>query len=292
MAFDPDEQWSIVPIVAELSAAMMATFKRWSDPDWNRDSYCAGWTRADVVAHVTTGTAYRTEVLKLGLADNPIFPWGASSLEDVQRIRAQMVATLCDSGPEALLNGFTRAVHQHQEVLISIQHSTIAKVARYPRGFVPVGEWIGMQLIELAVHDWDMRQPDDPSARLNPLAVEPVLKVLPETQMRFLSHRLDQTSAPPLKDGGYQFCAGETDWIFRVQSQSVAYETAAPASVTTRFHTDPETLILLTLGRLDMASQLAVGACRFEGYPTIDTSVYELIFGPYLSASVIEPNEP
>ena len=70
----------------------------------------------------------------------------------------------------------------------------------------------------------------------------------------------------------------------------MTYEARARSSFGTSFHTDPETLILLSLGRYDVASQLAAGTCRFEGNPDIDTSVYELIFGPYISASVIAPN--
>ena len=290
MAFDPDEQLSIIPTVAALSAHMIETFTQWSDVDWSRDSYCAGWTRADVVAHVTTGTDYRAQVLKLGLADNPIFPWGATSLNEVRTIRAKAVETLCRSGPEGLLQGFASAVHEHQEVLTSIQQSDLAKMARYPRGLVPIGEWIGMQLIELIVHDWDMRKPDDPLARLTPFAVEPVLKLLPETQMRFLSHRLADSHSIALRDGCYRIRAGLRGWTFCVQNQNVTYEAELHPSYRTGFHTDPETLILLTLGRLDIYSQLAAGTCRFEGNPDIDTSLYDLIFGPYISASVIAPN--
>lgn len=291
MAFDPDEQLSIIPTVAALSAHLIETLKQWSDDDWDHGSSCAGWTRADVVAHVTTGTDYRTHVLKLGLADTPIFPWGAASLDEVRTMRAQAVANLCHSGPEALLHGFTNAVHQHQEVLASLQRADLAKVARYPRGLVPIGEWIGMQLIELIVHEWDMRTSDEPSAQLTPFAVEPVLTVLPETQMRFVSHRLADDSILELKDGDYGIHAGSMDWTFRVQNRNVTYEAGSRTSWRTGFHTDPETLILLTLGRLNVTSQLAVGTCRFEGYPTIDTGVYDLVFRPYISASVIAPNQ-
>ncbi len=291
MAFNPDEQLSIISTVAELSAHMIKTFKHWSDEDWNRDSFCEGWTRADVVAHVTTGTDYRAQVLKLGLADDPIFPWGARSLDEVRSIRARSVDELCGRGPEALLNGFITAVDEHQEVLASIQRADLAKVARYPRGLVPIGEWVGMQLIELIVHDWDMRQPHDASAQLALFAVEPVLNVLPESQMRFLTHRLADSSSLKLQDGEYQICLGEMAWAFHIENQEISYVGAPDSSSTMSFYSDPETLILLTLGRLDIDSQLATGNCRFEGNPDRNkTLVYDLLFRPYISASVIAPN--
>ncbi len=246
MAFDSDEQLSIVPTVAELSAHMIATFNTWSEDDWYRDSYCAGWSRADVVAHITTGTDYRTQVLKLGLADNPIFPWGATSLNEVRNIRARAVENLCSGGPKALLDGFTQVVNQHQEVLASLQPSDLGKMAQYPRGLVPIGEWIGMQLIELIVHEWGMRRPDEPRARLVAFAVEPVLKVLPETHMRFLSHRLADNDSIVLQDGVYRVCAGSAAWAFRVRNQGVTYEEGLTPSWRTSFNTDPETLILLS----------------------------------------------
>lgn len=189
-----------------------------------------------------------------------------------------------------MLDGFANAVHQHQELLASLQLSDLATMARYPRGLVPVGEWIGMQLIELIVHEWDMREPVEPDARLVSFAVEPVLKVLPETHLRFLSHRLEGNDASMLKDGGYRICAGSMEWVFRIRSQRVTYEAGSSVPYRTSFYADPETLILLTLGRLDVASQLAIGACRFEGHPDIDTTLYEVILGPYISASVIPPN--
>ena len=85
-----------------------------------------------------------------------------------------------------------------------------------------IGLWvIGMQLIELIVHEWDMRTSGEPSAQLTPFAVEPVLTVLPETQMRFVSHRLADDSTLELKDGDYGIHAGSMDWTFRVQHRNV-----------------------------------------------------------------------
>ena len=292
MAFNPDEQLATIPTVADLSAHMIETFRTWSDDDWNRDSCCAGWTRADVVAHVTTGTDYRTQVLKLGLADQPIFPWNAVSLDEVRQIRAKAAAELSSGGPQMLLDGFTNAVKAHQDVLASLQRSDLAKMARYPRGLVPIGEWIGMQLIELIVHEWDMRRPHDAAAQLVDFAVAPVLNVLPETHMRFLSHRLADNPDVALNDGDYRLCAGSMAWTFRIRNQRITLEDDSALPYATSFYTDPETMILLTLGRLDVAAQLAAGTCRFEGRPDIVTSVYDLIFGPYISASVIPPTQP
>lgn len=53
MAFDPNEQFSMIPLVYELSAQMIERFKRGSDADWNREGACTSWARANVVAYIS-----------------------------------------------------------------------------------------------------------------------------------------------------------------------------------------------------------------------------------------------
>lgn len=236
---------------------------------------------ADMVAHLATGADYHTEVLTSGLRGKPAWPWGAANLDEVRAIRAVAVQALCDGGSEALLSEFETAANRLQAVLESLAVSDLDKMALYPRALIPLGQWAGMRLIELVVHDWDMCQPYEQSVSLTLFAVPAVLKILAETQMRFLSYRL-----PAGMSGVYAMSAGDTGWAFQVQGQRASYQQGVPEAFTTRLHTNPEYLILLTLGRLDLDTLLASGGCRLTGSAEAGRLFFDKLFSPYQSSSV------
>lgn len=284
MAFDPHEQLSIIPVVARQSAHMIQAFRQWPRDHWSRATYCDGWTIANMVAHLATGADYHTEVLTSGLSGNPTWPWGAANLDEVRAIRAKAVQTLCDSGPEALLSGFEASANRLQTVLESLQIDDLDKVALYPRMPIPLGQWVGMRLIELVVHDWDMRQPYELPALLTPFAIPAVLRILAETQVRFLSYRL-----PEGMRGSYAMLAGDTGWTVHVEDQQAAYEASASVDCTACLQVDPERLILLTLGRVGLDGLLASDDCCLIGDAEAGRIFFDVLFSPYQSSSVSTP---
>lgn len=280
MAFDPNDQLSIVPVVARQSALMVQACHAWPSERWEHATYCEGWTAANVMAHLTTGAAYYTHVIAAGRTGPPSLPWGATNLDEVRIARAELERDLYRGGPQTLLSGFEQAVQALQEVFESLQTEMLSRLAWYPRGPIPIGQWIGMRLIELSLHDWDIRQPHESSIKLSSIARPALLTCLPEMQNRLLSYRL-----PDLPSGIYAMCAGESAWAFCVQDQQITYRAEVPATPTAYLHTDAETLILLTLGRVDFAAILDRADAELSGDEANGRSFCNLLFSPYLSAS-------
>ena len=260
MAFNAREQLANIPVVAHETARLAQAFRSWPQNYWSRPAYCPGWTAADAVAHIATGGDFYAQVITSGRSGAPTLPWGASNQEEARAGRQAAVQKLLDGGPSALVQGFEQGGAQLQAVLESLQEPDLAKVALHPRGLIPIGAWVGMRLLELSVHDWDMRQPYETPAHLSPTAVPALLRVLPEIQLQLLERRVTAGL-----DGVYVLCAGAAVWGLTIQGQTVTYQAVAPAACDAGLSTDAESLILLTVGRADVTEKMQSGALTLTG---------------------------
>jgi uncharacterized protein (TIGR03083 family) len=260
MAFNAREQLATVPVVGRETTRLVHVLRSWPQSYWSRPAYCPGWTAADAVAHLTMGGDFYAQVITAGRSGEPIFPWGVKTPEEFREVRQAASKKLIDGGPTALVEGFEQKGAQLQVVLESLQESDLAKVARHPRGLIPIGLWIGMRLVELSAHDWDMRQPHETPAHLSPSALPALLSVIPEMQCQFLQQRVSEGL-----DGVYVLRAGDVAWGFRVHGQTVTYQPAAPTACDTVFSTDAESMCLLTLGRADVDAKLQSAALTITG---------------------------
>ncbi len=261
MAFTAQEQLANVPLVGRETARLMQTWSQWPASYWSRPAYCPGWTASDAVAHLATGGAFYAQVIRSGQNGTPQFPWGVTSAAGFREARQAEVTKLLDGGPEALVAGFAQGGAALQTVLESLTEADLVKMAQHPRGLVPIGAWIGMRLLEMTVHDWDIRQPHETPALLAPTAVPALLGIIPELQLQFLQLRPHQGL-----DGVYALHAGEeAAWGFTVHGAQVTYHSSAPSSGDTTLRTDAASMLLLTVGRADVAAKLQHGALTITG---------------------------
>ena len=144
--------------------------------------------------------------------------------------------------------------------IVAHETARLAQVALHPRGLIPIGCWIGMRILELSVHDWDMRQPHETPAHLAPTAVPALLRILPEIQLHLFERRVTAGL-----DGVYVLRAGDAAWSLTVQGKTVTYQAAAPAGCDACLSTDAESLILLTVGRADVTEKLRSAALTITG---------------------------
>ena len=254
------EQLAHIPVVAHETARMTQAFRGWPQSYWSRPTYCPGWTAADAVAHLATGGDFYAQVITAGRSGEPTLPWGASGMEAFRAARQAAVQKLLDGGPTVLTDGFEQAGAKLQAVLESLQGADLIKVARHPRGLIPIGHWIGMRILELSVHDWDTRQPYETPAHLSPTAVPALLSGLPDLQLQLLGLRMTEGL-----HGVYALRAGDAAWGFTIQGKTVTHQAAAPAACDVGLSTDAESLILLTVGRADVAEKLQSGALTLTG---------------------------
>ena len=71
-----------IAVVASQTALMARAYGEWSEADWQRDTFCAGWTAADAVAHLVTGADFYTQVIESGRTGKPGKPWGVTNVEE------------------------------------------------------------------------------------------------------------------------------------------------------------------------------------------------------------------
>jgi uncharacterized protein (TIGR03083 family) len=276
MAFNAHEQLANIPVVARETARLAQAFRSWPQSYWSRPAYCPGWTVADAVAHIATGGDFYAQVLTSGRSGAPTLPWGASTQEEFRAARQAAGQKLLDGGPAALVAGFEQGGARLQAVLESLQEADLTKVALHPRGLIPLGWWIGMRLLELSVHDWDMRQPHETHAHLSPTALPALLCSMPEIQLHLLERRVTGDL-----DGVYVLRAGDVAWGLTIQGKTVTYQAAAPTACAASLSTDAESMILLTVGRADVAEKLQSAALTITGNTEQGKQLCATLFRPY-----------
>ena len=249
-----------IATVASQTALMARAYGEWSAADWQRDTFCSGWTAADAVAHLVTGADFYTQVIESGRTGTPGKPWGVTNVEEFRVARGDAGKKLTAGGPAAVLAAFSESGASLQAVLESLQDGELSELAWHPRGLVPIEGWIGMRLIELGIHDWDIRQPHEPNAGLSSTVVPALLAVLPDMQTQFLTQRAGDDLA-----GTFGFQAGAASWGIRIQEGTASYLPEAPPDGDACLHADAESMILLTMGRADLATKRASGALAVTG---------------------------
>jgi maleylpyruvate isomerase len=260
MALKAREQLAHIPVIANETARMVQAFRNWPESYWSRPTYCPGWTAADAVAHLATGGDFYAQVITSGRSGAPQFAWGAHSPADLREARQAAVQKLLAGGPSALLAGFEQAGAKLQAVLESLQEADLTKVALHPRGRIPIGSWIGMRILELSAHDWDIRQPHEAHVHLSSTAIPALLSAMPALHVQLLGLRVTEGL-----DGVYALHAGAAAWGFTIQGKTVTPLDGAPRACDVSLSTDAESMILLTVGRADVTEKLQNAALTITG---------------------------
>jgi uncharacterized protein (TIGR03083 family) len=273
MALTARAQLAHIPVIAHETARLGQMFRSWPQSYWSRPTYCPGWTAADAVAHLATGGDFYAQVITSGRSGEPAWAWGTNSLAELREARQAAVQTLLDGGPTALLAGFEQAGAKLQVALEALQEADLTKVALHPRGRIPLGSWIGMRLLELSAHDWDIRQPHEPHAHLSPTAVPALLSVLPELQGQWLGRRLTEGL-----DGVYALRASDAAWGLTIQGKTATSLQGAPRDCDVGLSTDAETMILLTVGRADVTEKLQSNALTITGNVGLGKQLCAILF--------------
>ena len=249
-----------IAVVASQTALMAQAYGEWSEADWQRDTFCAGWTAADAVAHLVTGADFYTQVIESGRTGKPGKPWGVTNVEEFRIARGDAGTKLTAAGSAAVLQAFSDSGAALQQVLESLQEEEFRELAWHPRGLVPIEGWIGMRLVELGIHDWDIRQPHEPDAGLSPTVLPALLEALPDMQRQFLSQRAGDDLV-----GTFGFQAGDASWGIGLHGGTASYLPEVPSDSDACLHADAESMILLTMGRADLEAKQAGGALTVTG---------------------------
>ena len=248
-----------IAVVASQTALMAQAYGEWPEADWQRDTFCAGWTAADAVAHLVTGADFYTQVIESGRTGKPGKPWGVTNVEEFRVTRGDAGKKLTAAGSAAVRQAFSDSGAALQAVLESLQDRELSELAWHPRGLVPIEGWIGMRIIELGIHDWDIRQPHEPDAGLSPAVLPALLAVLPDMQAQFLTQRAGDLV------GTFGFQAVDASWGIRLHEGTASYLPETPSDSDACLYADAESMILLTMGRANLTAKQASGALTVTG---------------------------
>jgi uncharacterized protein (TIGR03083 family) len=234
---------------------------------WSRPSACAEWTVGDVVAHLTQGARTWSEAITRAGAGDCAPPPGQPPLRPGERGSAATAQRAIDfrqgMGEAALLQAFVSDYQRLHQVLLDLQSEDWDKPCFHRRGVLPIRDYVGLRLQELAIHGWDIRTAFDDTATLS----ERSLPVLVGLAQRWLSntfhpvpglsvpvrYRFDISGPAPLRQ----------DVLLSQDSFHLVPAADSGADVTFRCHTGD--YILLVYGRLPLGRAIDTGRLAMEG---------------------------
>ncbi|MBI2880602.1 MAG: maleylpyruvate isomerase family mycothiol-dependent enzyme [Candidatus Tectomicrobia bacterium] len=235
-----------IPFISEEAARQAFVCRKWTPEEWEEPTFCKGWTRKHVVAHLKLGADFYEKVVSGALKGVARPPYGAADKQEfIQRREAEMKRLLA-LAPDVLVDEFEVEYHSFLRIMKSLGLEDLRAPAWHPMGAIPAGHFAGMRLFELALHDWDIRAVRDPGAALRDNLLTPLLRAFPFMQVRFLNLR--PAAKPP--EGTFRFRPDEAaPWSIAVR-RGLA-ERAEEKDPEAEVAGEGGAFILHTTGRLD-----------------------------------------
>jgi uncharacterized protein (TIGR03083 family) len=194
-----------------------------SDDEWLAPTACAGWTVADLAAHLGAGQAMRADALsrmQAGVGEPGAVP-------EVRGDRAAVLAVLQEQ------NGRMEAE------LARLTEGDVERAVPMPFGAVPLGVMAQIFVMEAGVHAQDVQMAMSGQAVLPLDVIEATTGVL-----TVVLHRGD----PPAEEGvAYRLCSNNIDICFTWRGGEWVHD---PGEGTCLIEGDDNTVLLFALGRI------------------------------------------
>jgi uncharacterized protein (TIGR03083 family) len=249
-----------VPWVARENRRLIAILRGLSEEGWRRPTRCAGWSAADVVAHMTLGARFYAHVIPAGRAGRMEMPFGAADLEAFWAYRDRTGAELASLPGGERVDRFEAAVRDLQKEFEAIRPADLEKEAWHWMCPCPVHSYPGQRLFELILHDWDIR--NDPEADLHPDALGEAVDIL-DFRLPFFFNNAPDTGLT----GVFRFETKDPDraWALRAGGGRAGPVSPDVGEFDARIFSSAGDILLLTTGRADLDARMAAGRLRIEG---------------------------
>jgi uncharacterized protein (TIGR03083 family) len=158
---------------ADAVAAEMATFLESLPADqWSRESACVGWSIANVVGHLVLVEQLVGGSVTRGLrGDSGPAQQALAGLDAWRTYRQNEIQRLGKLAPTELVELFVSGLPTVQEPLRELGSSDPGdRLGWHPSGQMPLSWFGGQWLVEIALHDWDIRSAVDSTARVSSAA--------------------------------------------------------------------------------------------------------------------------
>ncbi|MCC6435606.1 MAG: maleylpyruvate isomerase N-terminal domain-containing protein [Acidimicrobiales bacterium] len=234
------------------------------------------WTRRDVVAHLVVVANFYAGNIERGAAGDVAAPEGrppagsmrgATAAAGVRSGAAAVAASTADDP----LGAFDRSATRLGSRLADLSEEQLDLPGYHPGGLLPLNRFLFLRAKELCVHEWDLRAPTEPDARISDLGVAAVLQIIDENiasgSLRW-AYRPDPTVEGPLHvavslDHPVRWRAG-----FTVTGDSVDMDPTGgqgpDAAVDATITGDAEVFVRVVYGRADPTVAHAEGTLVFD----------------------------
>ncbi len=275
---NPEECLSRVPLVKSECARLSKVWRGFSEAQWKTPTFCPGWLAEDPVVHVATGAVFYASSIRRALDGLPPEPPYGKGTKEFYAIRIRKGEELKALPREKMLDAFDAASAKVQAELDRIRPGDFPKAAFHPRGLIPLGAWAGMRLVEVVIHDWDIRYGQDPAAKVAPQGVEGMLTFLPSYQTRFFGWREN----PPFS-GRFRFrsTGPGREWSLTVSGEAAADSEDVSGDFDAVITADAEAHLLLIYGRAKQDRMEKAGRLTVEGNGDLAGKLLSVLYAKY-----------
>ena len=259
-------------IVLQAEAETFTRYLRSLPADaWDRPSACAGWTVADVVAHLTGQTSLETQVTR-GLSGDASPPEGALPVEDHDEDRFadnifRRALSNREQHGENLLDFLTQGLDESVRVFNAVGPEGWEKPCYWPPGPEPVRTLLDMRIAELTMHAWDIRSTMDAGYHLSDDSVGVLMHTVDRAVRR--AFRPDEEIQRPIRYRFEVMGPFEATYDIVMATQGTHLEPSSTQPADTTFRCDGETYVLVMYGRLSPEDAMAQGRLTFQGDPEL-----------------------
>ncbi|MCC6179296.1 MAG: maleylpyruvate isomerase N-terminal domain-containing protein [Chloroflexi bacterium] len=235
----------------DLQKAFLIDMEALREEDWARPSDCAGWTTASVFVHVIQVAELLADSLARGRAGDSGPPPLVAELgvQGWRAARAERMQQAVSLPASELFGWYTRAATALAHELDAVESAPADARGWHPIGPQPLAWVVDQWLFELALHDWDIRVCQDPSATIRPQAQAAFARTLPARLARGFQGAEDASLA-----GRYRFeLQSDPPHTFRVVVGAGQLQVLPEAEIADNpditIQTDPTAFALVATGR-------------------------------------------
>ncbi len=255
-----------IQLVSSEASRLSGFLSGLTEEAWASNSACGDWTVADVVAHLAMGAGTWADSITRAVGGDAQPPPGQAFLAAGDRgsgiISGSAVSYRQSQGLQ-LLENFKSGYAQLAGVLSQLRAEDWDKPCFHRRGPMPIQDYVGVRIQELAVHGWDIRSGLNESADIGDEPLSALVDMVP----RWLRNTFRPSLGLPIPTR-YRF---EVSGLVPVRQDIVVdddgfrteFPTVDSADVT--FRCTAGNYILLIYGRLDPVGPTVSRRLSVEG---------------------------
>ncbi len=258
-----------IALVRSESLRLVQYFESLTPADLTRQSACAAWNNADVIAHLSMGADNYYGNIERGvrgdsLAPEGSMPAGEEDLETRMESNAQRMIAHRENLGTRLVATFSSQCERLDQLLAGLGPKDLDKSCYHPLAIMPVSNYLDLRLTELTVHEWDIRSVLEPPGRLSEKVLPNNINLLPVFIVgRFYNPGSSIATLTRFRFSLTGTVSGSYDIV--VGEGAARMEQTGPEQAAVIFSCDAEMLVLLAYGRISLDQALNSGRLTAEG---------------------------